>query len=94
MGGYVYIMSNWKRTVLYIGVTSDLGTRVSQHKCSAFSGFTAKYRCYYLIYYEEFNDIESAIDREKQLKNWKREWKFALIKQKNPQLQDLSWEFE
>lgn len=87
-GGYIYIMSNKSRVVLYIGVTSDLETRVYQHKNGIGSKFTSKYRCYDLIYYEVFNHIESAIAREKVLKRWNRRWKEELITSFNPQLRD------
>lgn len=88
-GGYVYIMSNKLRTVLYIGVTSDLETRVFQHKTGIGSNFTEKYQCHDIIYYEIFDHIESAIAREKVLKRWNRTWKEHLIKGFNPQLRDL-----
>ncbi len=89
-GGSVYIMSNPKRTVLYIGVTSDLISRVIQHKNGQGSQFTKKYHCIDLLYHEEFSTIQEAIVREKQLKNWHREWKWNLIKEFNPELIDLS----
>lgn len=73
--GYVYIMSNTHRTVLYIGVTSDLETRVYEHENGVTSGFTKRYNCKDLIYYEVLSDIESAIAREKAMKNWNRAWK-------------------
>jgi putative endonuclease len=92
--GYVYIMSNRRRNVLYIGVTSSLVNRVNQHKSGIGSEFTRKYNCFDLIYFECFRFIEEAISREKQLKNWKREWKFDLIKTLNPKLKDLSGEIE
>lgn len=89
-GGYVYIMSNKSRVVLYIGVTSDLETRVYQHKNGLGSEFTKKYNCVDLIYYEVFDHIESAIEREKLLKRWNRRWKEELITAFNPKLRDLS----
>ena len=87
--GYVYIMSNKGRTVLYIGVTSDLEARVTQHKSGEGSVFTRRYNCHDIIYYEVFDDIESAIEREKVLKRWKRRWKEELITAFNPNLRDL-----
>lgn len=87
---YVYIMSNKYRTVLYIGVTADVRTRVWQHKSGEGSVFTKKYNCHDLVYYEEYNDIRNAIAREKQLKNWKRAYKEELIRKQNPELKDLS----
>ncbi len=88
--GYVYIMSNFNRTVLYIGVTNDLERRVKEHKSGKGSSFTSKYKCIYLMYYERMQGIENAIKREKQLKNWKKDWKMNLIKEVNPDLKDLA----
>lgn len=88
-GGYVYIVSNVKRTVLYIGVTSNLASRSHEHKYLEGSSFTKKYNCTDLIYFEVFETIEEAIRREKQMKKWNREWKINLIKSKNPGLLDL-----
>ena len=87
---YVYIMSNFKRTVLYIGVTNNIERRVTEHQSGNGSTFTKKYNCVYLIYYERIQGVEQAIKREKQLKNWNREWKINLIKEINPELKDLS----
>ncbi|WP_258101288.1 GIY-YIG nuclease family protein [Marinoscillum pacificum] len=86
--GYVYIMSNKNRTVLYIGMTNNLVARVLQHRSNE-SNYTSKYKCYDLIYWEYFQRISDAIGREKQLKNWHREWKWNLIKEMNPNLKDL-----
>jgi len=81
--------------VLYVGVTSDLVTRIHQHKTKEFSNsFTAKYDCNKLVYYELFHSIEEAIDREKKIKNWKREWKDNLVNKMNPEWNDLSEEIE
>lgn len=91
-GGSVYIMTNPNRTTFYIGVTSNLIARVIEHKSGQGSKFTSKYKCKDLVYYVGFNSIEEAIDREKQLKNWHREWKINLIKGFNPTLNDLSEE--
>lgn len=89
-GGYIYIMSKKNRTVLYIGVTSNLANRVYEHKNGKGSVFTSLNKCLDLVYYEGFNAIEEAIAREKRLKKWKREWKNNLIKEMNPILKDLS----
>ncbi|MFB9055011.1 GIY-YIG nuclease family protein [Formosa undariae] len=86
---FVYIVTNTHRTTLYIGVTSNLITRITNHQNGIGSIFTKKYNLKDLIYYEEFSDIKQAIAREKQLKNWKRVWKLNLIKQKNPTLETL-----
>lgn len=88
--GYVYIMSNFRRTTLYIGVTNDLARRVYEHREGLLEGFTKRYRLKYLVYYEEAGTINDAIAREKQLKNWHREWKINLIKSVNPDMKDLS----
>lgn len=87
---YVYIMSNPTRTVLYIGVTNDLERRVLEHKTKAIEGFTAKYNCVDLVYFEDTPNIEAAIIREKQLKKWSRSKKEWLIDTLNPSRTDLS----
>jgi putative endonuclease len=86
---YVYILSNKRNTVLYIGVTSNLVNRITQHKEKAMPGFTAKYNVDKLVYYESFEDIHEAIAREKQLKAGSRKKKNALIDQVNPMWKDL-----
>jgi putative endonuclease len=93
-GGYVYIVSNTLRTVLYIGVTSNLYSRIYEHKSGEGSKFTSKYNCTDLIYFEFYESIEEAIEREKQLKKWKRVWKENLIKKMNPMLKDLFKDIE
>ena len=87
--GYVYILSNFNRTTFYIGVTNNLESRITEHRNGTASQFTAKYKLYYLLYFEEFQSIQLAIAREKQLKRWHREWKINLIKTINPELKDL-----
>ncbi len=86
--GFIYILGNQK-PVLYIGVTSDLIKRVKRHRSSYGSKFSSKYKTYKLLYYEIFDNILEAIRREKQLKNWHRDWKINLIKSKNPKFVDL-----
>ena len=86
---YVYIMASLNR-ITYIGVTNDLVRRVAEHKDSRKQGFTSKYKCRSLVYYEENSNIEDAIQREKQLKNWRREWKLKLIEKENPGWLDLA----
>jgi len=88
---FVYILSNKNRTVLYIGVTSDLKRRIEDHKTEKGSLFTKKYNVIELLYFEKFSDISQAIKREKQLKNWHSDWKWNLIKESNQRLVDL-WE--
>lgn len=86
---YVYIMGNSPRGVLYIGVTSNLVQRVYQHKNKTFQGFTEKYNCNKLYFYEVYEDISEAILREKRLKKWKRDWKFRIIEEVNFKWKDL-----
>jgi putative endonuclease len=88
--GFVYIMSNKNRTVLYIGVTNNLERRVLEHKTAHGSKFTSKYKLFYLLYFEKINGMQNAIQREKKLKNWHSQWKWNLIKEKNPALIDLA----
>lgn len=87
--GFVYILSNASRNTLYIGVTSVLDERIIDHKYGRGSKFTAKYNLNVLLYYEKYPNLREAIEREKQLKNWHREWKLNLIKETNPELEDL-----
>lgn len=88
---YVYIMTNIHITTLYIGVTNDLSRRIFEHKKEIVKGFTEKYKLKKLLYFEEYKNINEAIGREKQLKNWHRDWKLNLIKKVNPILKDLSY---
>ena len=87
---YIYFMSNQHNNVLYVGVTNNLRRRVAEHKAKINKGFTYKYNCDKVVYYEAFDSITDAISREKQLKNWKREWKNELINGMNPEWKDLS----
>ena len=89
----VYIISNHSNNVLYIGVTNDLARRIYKHKNKLVKGFSSKYNLAKLVYYEITESIESAIAREKQLKNWHRDWKINLINQINPGWKDLSNDF-
>ena len=86
---YVYIMTNRSKT-LYTGITNDLIRRVYEHKNKMVEGFTKKYNITRLVYFEETNDIQSAITREKQIKGWLRRKKIALIESVNPKWEDLS----
>ena len=90
----IYIMTNYSETSLYIGVTSNLPKRVWEHKNKVVEGFTEKYNVDKLVYYETTDSIETAIKREKQLKNWHREWKINLIKEMNQEFKDLSLDWE
>jgi putative endonuclease len=87
---YVYILTNKSNKVIYIGVTNDLERRMFEHKNKLVEGFTKRYNLMKLVYYEVTEDVQSAIRREKQLKNWHRDWKINLINQFNPGWNDLS----
>ncbi len=86
---YVYIMSN-NAGITYVGVTNDIFRRVEEHKASKIRGFSATNKTHKLVYYEEFQYIENAIFREKQIKSWRREKKRTLIRSSNPKWKDLS----
>ena len=86
---YIYILTNNYNNVLYTGVTSDLVKRVWEHKNKVVEGFTKKYNVNKLVYYEITNSIDIAIQREKLLKKWKKEWKISLIKEFNSTFEDL-----
>ena len=88
-GGFVYILASYRNGTLYIGVTSDLAGRVWQHKEGTADGFTKKYGCKMLVWFELFGEIELAIQREKQMKEWKRLWKLRVIEEMNPDWDDL-----
>ena len=87
---FVYVLTNNSNEVLYIGVTGNLKRRIYEHQNKLVKGFTEKYNLNKLIYFEETIDVHSAISREKQLKNWHREWKINLINDSNPNWSDLS----
>ncbi len=87
---YVYILASRRNGRLYVGVTNDLTRRIQEHKQGISDGFTKKYKIHNLVYYESTGHVESALDREKQLKNWTRKWKLDLIEKNNPDWQDLS----
>ena len=85
----VYILASKRNGTLYIGVTSDLVKRVWEHKNSLVEGFSKRYGVHQLVWYELHGTMESAIGREKRLKQWKRAWKLKLIERTNPDWQDL-----
>ena len=87
-------MANYSETSLYIGVTSNLQKRVWEHKNKVVKGFTEKYNVDKLVYYELTDSIEAAINKEKQLKRWHRQWKINLIKEMNPDFKDLSLDWK
>ena len=89
----VYILASTFHGTLYIGVTSNLLQRVHQHREGTLGGFTAEYSVKRLVWFEMHATMDSAIAREKQLKNWRREWKLALIEKENPTWRDLAEEF-
>lgn len=86
---YIYILSNHSRTVLYTGITSNLVKRVYQHKNELAEGFTKKYKVHDLVYFETYDDPTSAIEREKQIKNYSRKRKEQIILKFNPEVKDL-----
>jgi putative endonuclease len=87
--GYVYFLTNRPNAILYVGVTSDLIKRVYQHRIGATAGFTKRYGLKRLVYFEVFDDIRSAIQREHNIKHWSRTWKVRLILANNPKWDDL-----
>ena len=89
MSYYVYILASKIGGTLYIGVTNDLIRRVFEHKPKFVRGFTKKYDVVRLVYFEQYDDIEIAIQREKRLKKWNRQWKIRLIEEQNPNWDDL-----
>ena len=89
---FVYILASKSRR-LYLGMTSDLESRVWQHKTKAMPGHSARYNIDRLVYFEDFQDVNQAIDREKQVKKWRREKKVMLIETMNPTWRDLSAEW-
>ena len=91
---YTCILAGKKDGVSYIGVTNNLELRAAQHKSKEIEGFTKRYFVHRLVYYETTNDVNSAIDREKCLKRWKREWKINLIEKENPGWNDLTLNWE
>jgi putative endonuclease len=87
--GYVYIMASRRNGTLYIGVTSDLVQRVWQHREDVVDGFTKKYGCKFLVWFETHDDLQEARQREVRLKKWNRIWKLRLIEEFNPDWRDL-----
>ena len=86
---YVYILTNYTNTVYYVGVTNDLLRRVYEHKNKLITGFTSRYNLKKLVYFEVYEEIETAISREKQLKDWRRSKKDHIISTINPDYKDL-----
>jgi len=90
---YVYILASKRNGTLYIGVTNDLERRLYEHKNNLVESFTKRYNVHNLVYYEDVNDINAALQREKQLKRWTRRWKIELIEKVNPEWRDLAENF-
>jgi putative endonuclease len=87
---HVYILASRKGGTLYVGVTSDLARRLEEHRASSRTSFTGRYNVHNLVHVETYDDPETAIRREKRLKEWKRDWKIALFEGANPDWRDLS----
>ena len=87
--GHVYILTNKPGGVLYIGVTDDLAKRIAQHRSRAVAGFTRKYNCVRLVWFERFDNIHDARAQECRMKAWKRAWKIRLVEELNPDWRDL-----
>ena len=87
---YVHMMGSASRRALYTGVTADLNKRVFEHKNNLIDGFTSKYKCHRLVYFETFNNVVDAIAREKEIKGWRREKKTKLVESLNPEWKDLA----
>ena len=88
-GGWVYIVTNRPNGTLYVGVTSDLPKRIFEHRSGAVDGFTKRYGLKRLVFAERHDDIRTALQREKNLKHWSRAWKVRLIREANPNWDDL-----
>ncbi len=82
---FVYILTNKNKSTLYVGVTNNLQRRLQEHRHGLNSGFSKKYNCHHLVYYEQFGDISNAITREKEIKSWRRDKKNALVNSFNPE---------
>ena len=87
--GFVYMMANRRNGTIYIGCTSDLAKRIWEHRTGAVAGFTRQHGCKRLVWYEAWDDIEAARNRERQMKEWKRDWKLREIEGLNPDWDDL-----
>ena len=91
---YVYLLTNWNNRLIYVGVTNDITRRIYEHKNKLVEGFTKTYNVDKLVYFEETNDVNSALAREKEIKKWRREKKNNLVLRMNPKWNDLSKEWD
>jgi putative endonuclease len=89
MDYYLYLIINYTNSVLYLGVTNDIKRRINEHKDGINNGFSKKYNCNKLVWFEKYSDIRLAIEKEKSMKKWKREYKLNLIIEKNSDWKDL-----
>ena len=90
---YIYILTNETNTVFYTGFTNGIVRRIAEHKVKIHNSFSSKYNITKLVYYEHFTDVHNAIEKEKKLKKWNREWKWRLIRKVNPEFRDLIYDF-
>ncbi len=86
---FVYVLATERRGILYVGVTNNLARRIHEHRTGAVSGFTRTHGIHRLVYAEPHDDVREAIAREKRVKRWRRDWKFALVEGSNPEWRDL-----
>jgi putative endonuclease len=92
MAFYCYIVASRRNGTIYIGSTDCLTTRIGQHKNKTFDGFTKKYDCHQLVWFQAFDTRDAAFRRERRMKEWRRSWKVELIEEANPNWRDLYWE--
>ena len=90
---YIYILTNETNTVFYTGFTNGIVRRIAEHKVKIHNSFSSKYNITKLVYYEHFTDVHNAIEKEKKLKKWNREWKWRLIRKMNHGVRDLIYDF-
>ena len=86
---YVYILTNWNNKVMYVGMTNNIERRILEHKNKLIGGFTKKYNVTKLVYYEVFDDVKRCIEREKEIKGWRREKKNKLVEKVNPKWKEI-----
>ena len=91
---FVYLLTNWNDSVMYVGMTNDLERRICEHKSKLIKGFTSRYNINKLVYFEATENVLAAISREKEIKKWRREKKNRLVAQDNPAWDDLSLQWQ